>query len=147
VATRRDRLEAWARAGEILLPDERVRLGEFLDLFDEQLGLVAQDQDNPTVIEVFAARRRTAILWQLDRLTSNGRVMRERVRDAVTRPIARAEHFAEADLDGRLMHLGFEQIEDADRLLRYGRFVSVADTEDEDKVVVPLEPKKRKARA
>lgn len=140
---RRDELWQWSRPDEILLPDERDRLAEWLDLFDEQLRIVAADPARPTVLERFAARKRTRDLWAFDRVTSDGAVMRTRVRDAVTRQIARAELFAEGDLNGRLAHLLFESIEDADRLLRYGRQVVIADTPDDN--VVPL--KKRRGGA
>jgi hypothetical protein len=110
------RLRRLSRPHEILLEEERSREGEFLDLFEEQLLQVAKDADHPTAVEVVTARRIAAQVWGFDRLTSDGRAMSRIFRNPIQRA-ALADHFAEADIRGRLSRLCQDQVSEARRWL------------------------------
>ena len=113
-----DDIIRWSRPDGILLPREFGRLNEFLEVFLEQLGRLAEDPENPDMVEVVCARRCAAAVWGFDRTTDDADELERRVEGNVSRQMARQEQFAESDLRQRLSTTYLRHVQQAELLLQ-----------------------------
>lgn len=135
----RVQLRRWARPEGILLPEEISRLPDFLDLFTEQLRVTGAGLE-PTIVQLFEARRVAEIVWEFDRTTSSKEVVKER-RASGSRALASGHQFTENQIRHRLNNLALEEIDSA------RQFCKVAAGAVEVHVgVIPLDERRRKAR-
>lgn len=94
-------------------------MGEFLQIYQEQLDLVAHDGENPSSVEALAARQRAALVWQFDRATSNGAFLRQALSDHPE--LRRRETFAEVDVQRRLWRACLDGVAQCDEFLEMTR--------------------------
>lgn len=107
--TERELLD-WLRPQEILW-EEEIRAGGLPRLVELYRQTLAQFGEDPSVVQILAARRIAESVWKFDRLTGDGPEQKTAKRSG-SRTIARAEHFAEAEARARLTRLLREDIED-----------------------------------
>jgi hypothetical protein len=111
-------LRGWSRPESVLLPDEARRVGEWLSLFGMELERRVSSAE-PTVVEIFAARRFAEIVWEWDRATSSREVVVGR-KKRPSRLLERCDIFEESEIRSRLNAATLEEI-DATR-----RFADIA---------------------
>lgn len=96
----------WARPWLVVLPHEDE--GRFLALFDEVLGRLAINPENPLPTEMLAARSVAADLWRYDREADDAEVLKERVLQVPSFNESRANLFREYDDRIRLRGMALE---------------------------------------
>lgn len=91
----RDDAKRFARLDEILLPHEKKRQEEFIDMMVQvAVGLAAGEEPSP--ITWTTARAVISEVWRLDRETSDGRAVKELVLDEPSFSAARQNNFRDA---------------------------------------------------
>lgn len=104
-------LRGLARPEGILLEQEFHRLREFLDLFREQLDRITGGSE-PTIVDVYAARRCASVIWRYDRNTSDAKA-EQRLAELDSVELAWAEQFRGHQVRERLNLLVLQELADA----------------------------------
>jgi hypothetical protein len=113
-----DELRNWSLPASVLHQEELPRLADFLELFREQLAVVAGSVRTPTVTQRVTARRRAVIIWEMDRATSDIKTAAVRRRAEESSAGRRQELFADSQLRQSQVSLAIEEIDSWDRFSR-----------------------------
>lgn len=108
----REDLRKWSRPEGVLLTEENARLSEWLELYRQQLQVVVQATGNaggPTIVELFAARRRSQALWEFDRVTSSRSVIEGRKGKPIQ--LQREDMFEDSEVRDRANNLVLEELD------------------------------------